>query len=139
MCAGTSARAYSGPLQDMAWSSERHCNRRHGQVFILELFETVSKMMFSKWHNWCVYFPLQGTLNILQEGHWTETSENNFLPVCVQNLKDNSSIILMPCESSFNYDDGYVRYQLQHPKKAAVKVFFYVPLYWGISYFQGWG
>jgi hypothetical protein len=66
---------------------------------------------------------MQGTLNILQEGHWTETSENNFLPVCVQNLKDNSSIILMPCESSFNYDDGYVRYQLQRPKKAAVKVF----------------
>lgn len=34
LCSGTPARAHSGPLQNMARSSERHCNRRHDQVFI---------------------------------------------------------------------------------------------------------
>lgn len=36
LCSGTPARAHSGPLQNMARSSERHCNRRHDQVFIYE-------------------------------------------------------------------------------------------------------
>lgn len=39
LCSGTQARAHSGPLQNMARSSERHCNRRHDQVFIYEQCE----------------------------------------------------------------------------------------------------
>jgi hypothetical protein len=34
LCPGSSTRAHSRPLQDMARSPERHCNGRHDQVFI---------------------------------------------------------------------------------------------------------
>lgn len=88
LCSGTPARAHSRPLQNMARSSERHCNRRHDQVFIYEQREILKcniqfnllKILVGL-NLFSVMFVVQGALNILQEGHWTEAIENNILQV----------------------------------------------------------